>query len=320
MMAMRVLMSGASGFVGSALAASAAAQGLLLRAAYRELPKSEETFERCVVADIGPDADWRQSLEGIDVVIHCAGVTDPVAGSAKSRWREFQRINVAGTKRFAEQSAEAGVEKFIFVSSVKVNGERTVENRPFTGSAEPAPTDAYAFSKWQAEQALAHVGENTAMTIIVVRPPLVYGPGVKGNLARLLDWVYRELPLPLGSVRNKRSLISVENLVDVLLACARAERRDYAPLLVSDGQDLSTTEVAKIAARAMGKSSRLIPVSPPILRLLGRIVGRGDQVGRLVDNLQIDSSYAQEVLGWQPRIPVEEGLSKTARAFIESRY
>lgn len=228
---------------------------------------------------------------------------------------EFRRVNVDGTLNLAWQAAAAGVRRFIFVSSVKVNGESTQADRPFTADDQPSPADPYGLSKFEAEVGLSAVASQTGMELVIVRPPLVYGPGVKANFAAMMRWVARGVPLPLASVtQNRRSLVAVENLADLLVRCLEHPAAAGQTFMVSDGEDLSTAELLMRLNRAMGRSPRLFPFPPSILYLGAEVLGRGGVAGRLLDNLQVDISKTQTLLDWRPPLGVDEALARTVRA------
>jgi nucleoside-diphosphate-sugar epimerase len=265
-------------------------------------------------------------------VIHCAARTHVMRDEALDPLTEYRRGNVHGTLNLARQAAAKGVKRFLFLSSVKVSGERTdglpwpfgprndgtMSSReaarplgdPFTVNDEPRPEDAYGLSKWEAERGLWEIASQTGMEVLVVRPPLVYGPGVKGNFARLLDLVRSGVPLPLAAVNNRRSFIGLDNLVDLLIRCVDHPKAAGQTLLVSDGQDLSTPELLGMIANAMGRPARLFPVPVPLLRLAGQALGRLNEVDRLVGSLQVDSSATRQLLGWTPPVSVEEGVRR----------
>jgi nucleoside-diphosphate-sugar epimerase len=283
---MRVALSGASGFIGSALAAQLTARQFNLH----EVPQSS--------VEIG----------GAQCVIHCAARAHIIRDEALDPLTEYRRVNVQGTLNFALHAAAARVKRFVFLSSVKVNGERTDGLRCFSRDDKAAPQDAYGLSKWEAEQGLWEISSRTGMEVVVVRSPLVYGPGVKGNFARLLDLVRSGVPLPLAAVDNRRSFIGLDNLVDILIRCVDHSMAAGQTLLVSDGRDLTTPELLLMLANAMGRSARLFPVPVPLLRLGGRALGRLHEVDRLVGSLQVDNSATCEILGWTPPVSVEEGV------------
>jgi len=314
-----VLVTGANGFVGRALCAELAGRGIAVRAAVRRLDlvaRDTSDIEFVPVGNIGVATDWSSVEANVDYVIHCAARAHVMHETESDALAAYRAVNVAGTRRLAEQAAAAGVRRLVYLSSIKVNGEQTALGAPFLFSDAPAPEDPYGLSKCEAEQALWEVAAKTGLEVVVVRPPLVYGPGVKGNFLRLLRWVARGLPLPLGAVQNQRSLVGLDNLVDLLIRCVDHPAAAGQTFLVSDGQDLSTPELIRLLARAMNKSSRLIPVPVPLLRLAGRMTGKDGEVDRLVGSLQIDSSFASETLGWSPLVSVEAGMQAMVDDFL----
>jgi len=312
-----VLVTGASGFVGLRLCARLAAAGHTVKAAVRHESADLAAFKPAVgvvpVGDIGPNTDWQAALTGVDMVVHLAARAHVMRDSASDPLAHYRRINVAGSERLARAAAAAGVSRLIYMSSIKVNGEATV-NAPFRESDSPAPLDAYGRSKWEAEQALSRIAAETGLGVTVLRPPLIYGPGVKGNVARLLHWIDRGLPLPFASIVNRRSLIYLENLIDATLAVMRhpAPGRIY---LVSDARDLSTPQLIRALARGLDKPPRLLAFPPLLLRAAGACTGHLDAVGRLVGSLQIDASRIGAELDWRPAHDPERGLILTAKAY-----
>lgn len=312
-----VLVTGASGFVGLRLCARLAEAGYSVKAAVRRKCASLATFTPAVcivpVGDIGPDTDWQAAVTGVDMVVHLAARAHTIRDSASNPLAHYRRINVAGSERLARAASAAGVSRLIYMSSIKVNGETTV-NAPFRESDAPAPLDAYGRSKWEAEQALSRIAAETGLGVTVLRAPLIYGPGVKGNVARLLRWIERGLPLPFASIVNRRSLIYLENLIDATLAviCHPAPGRTY---LVSDVHDLSTPQLIRALARGLDKPPRLLAFPPSLLRLAGACTGQLDAIGRLVGSLQIDASRIGAELGWRPAHDPEQGLILTAKAY-----
>jgi nucleoside-diphosphate-sugar epimerase len=263
------------------------------------------------VGELTPETDWRRALEGVQCVVHLAARTHVLSETARDPLAEYRRVNVEGTLRLAEQAAQAGVRRLVFMSSVKVNGEST--QRPFTERDDPRPEDGYGFSKRDAERALGRVSGTTGMEVVILRPPLVYGPGVKGNFLRLLDVVARRVPLPLASIRNRRSLIYVGNLVDAVLAAIASPRAAGGTYLLSDGEDVSTPELVREMARALGVAPRLLPCPSSWLKLAGAVTGRRAAVARLTGSLQVDSTAAHRDLEWRPRYTLAQGLAATAR-------
>jgi nucleoside-diphosphate-sugar epimerase len=297
-----VAVTGASGFIGSSLVKELAARQFNVH----QVP-------RCSV-----------EVEGAQCLIHCAARTHIMRGDTLAPLSDYRRVNVHGTLNLARRAAVVGVKRFLFLSSVKVNGESTdglpccsvsacsndVGSRRFARDDEPRPEDAYGISKWEAEQGLWKIASQTGMEVVVVRPSLVYGPGVKGNFARLLNLVRSGVPLPLAAVDNRRSFIGIDNLLDLLIRCVDHPKVAGQTLLVSDGQDLSTPELLGMIAKAMGRPARLFPVPVPLLRLTGLALGRLNEVDRLVGSLQVDSSATCELLGWTPPVSVEEGIKR----------
>lgn len=293
-----------------------------------------------MVGELGPQTDWSKAVTGVDAVVHLAARVHVMQDQASDPLTEFRRVNVEGTLKLARQAAEAGVRRFVYLSSIKVNGESTGtrpsgrdegrgtsdEEEKYSAeqqvlSAEnpmsfreedlPAPQDAYAISKWEAEQGLMALARETGMEVVIIRPPLVYGPGVKGNFASMLRWVKKGIPLPLGAVRdNRRSFVALDNLVDLIVTCLDHPKAANEVFLVSDGEDLSTRELLRRIARAYGKSSRLIPMPVGIMRFVAWLMGKQGVADRLFGSLQIDSSKTREVLGWEPPVSVDEQLEK----------
>jgi len=314
-----ILVTGAGGFVGLRLCARLAAAGHRVTAAVRRESAALAAFAPAVevvrVGDIGADTDWRTALAGVDRVVHLAARAHVMRDRASDPLAAYRQVNVAGSERLARAAAAAGVRHLVYMSSIKVNGEATID-APFRESDAPAPLDAYGRSKWEAEQALDRIAAQTGLAVTVLRPPLIYGPGVKGNLARLLGWIERGLPLPFASIVNRRSLVYLDNLIDATLAVMHhpAPGRLY---LLSDGQDLSTPQLIHALARGLGKPPRLLPFPPSLLRLAGVCTGQGDAIGRLVGSLQIDASRIAAELGWRPAHDPEQGLILTAAAYNE---
>lgn len=228
----------------------------------------------------------------------------------------FRAVNVEGTLNLARQAAGAGVGRFVYLSSVKVNGEKTDAGHPFTADDAVAPDDAYGQSKHEAEEALRALALETGIEVVIIRPPLVYGPGVKANFARLMHAVHRGLPLPLGAIDNRRSLVALENLVDLIVKCIEHPDAANQTFLVSDGEDLSTTQLLKKIGQALGKPSRLIPVPLVLLKLAGDLVGRGAAIQRLCGSLQVDIEKTRRCLDWTPPLSVDEGLKRVAEEYL----
>lgn len=308
-----ILVTGATGLVGKAVVQRLLAGDGAGRVAVAVRASGQKWPERVLVrvmGDLALFADWTAALEGVSAVAHCAARVHVMRETTVDPLTEFRRVNVQGTLNLARQAAAAGVRRFVFVSSIKVNGEATHPGYPFSADDVPAPLDAYGISKMEAEQGLREIAQQTGMEVVIIRPPLVYGPGVKANFAALMRAVQRGWPLPLGAIHNKRSLAALDNLVDLIITCITHPKAVNQTFLISDGQDLSTTELVRGMAQAAGVPARLIPVPVWALKLAGHITGKTDAVQRLCGNLQIDSSKATSLLGWTPKVSVEEELQQ----------
>jgi UDP-4-keto-D-QuiNAc 4-reductase len=309
---MKVLVTGATGFVGGALVRRLVRDGVTVRAACRSRPAVALDAEVVCNLDVASHTDWAGALDAIDVVVHCAARVHVMRERELDPLAQFRSCNVDGTLALASQAAAAGVRRFVLVSSIGVHGAMTTEGRPFHPEDVPAPHSPYAISKLEAEEGLRSLAERTSLEIVVVRPPLVYGPGAPGNFARLLHAVRHRWPLPFGSVHNQRSLISLDNLVDVLTLVCHHPAASGAPLLVSDGHDISTTSLLRQIGVALGSPPRLLSVPERILRGGLRLVGRHELILSLVDSLQIDISATRDRLAWSPPQTLEEGLRRAA--------
>ncbi|WP_019624416.1 NAD-dependent epimerase/dehydratase family protein [Thioalkalivibrio thiocyanoxidans] len=305
----RVLVTGASGFVGSALVNRLERDGRWeSRAGSRRGGALSRGAEWVVTPSLEAGADWSGALQGVSAVVHAAARAHVLDEAADDPLTEFRRCNVDGTLELARQAAQTGVRRFVFLSSIGVLGRSS--ERPFRVDDPPAPEDDYAVSKWEAEQGLEELGRETGMEVVVVRPPLVYGPNAPGNFGKLMEWVARGVPLPLGAVDNRRSLVGLDNLVDLLVTCLEHPAAANRVFLAGDAEDLSTTDLLRRVAVAMGRRARLVPVPPGLLRAGARVVGRGEMARRLLDSLQVDISHTRETLGWEPPVSVDEGLRR----------
>lgn len=315
-----ILLTGASGFVGRAVLASLI-QSRFVRVALRRpdaagIPEGVDVFE----ASLSPDQDWIKALSGVSSVIHCAARVHVMNEEAADPLAEFRRVNVDGTLRLARQAAEAGVKRFVFVSSIKVNGELSQPGQPFTADQIPAPGDPYGISKCEAEAGLWALSEETVMEVVVIRPPLVYGPGVKANFLAMMRWLQRGVPLPLGDVtENRRSLVYLDNLADLIVTCVDHPAAANQTFLVSDDEDLSTAALLRRMAKALGRPARLIPVPVGLITLGAKLIGRSGIAQRLCGSLQLDIGKTKALLDWMPPISVDEGLRRTAAHWIESQ-
>jgi len=314
---MRFLITGANGFVGKPLCAELLRQGHAVRAALRSADALVKNAELVTVGDIDGNTDWSAALRDVDVVIHLAARVHVMKDAAADPLAEFLKVNLQGTENLAQQAARAGVKRLVYVSSIKVNGEETIGGHSYTELDAPAPKDPYGESKWQAEQSLHRVAKETGLEVVIVRPPLVYGPGVKGNFISLLAAIDKGVPLPLGSAHNLRSLIYVENLVDVLIACATYPVAAGQTYLVSDGEDISTPELLRLLGVAMGQPARLFHCPPALLKLAGRLIGKAGQVERLLGSLSVDSGRIRRELDWTPPRTMQQGLQATAEWYCD---
>jgi len=313
--------TGATGFVGRFLCERLIADGYLVRATL--LPTENRTalltgVEPAVVQSLGSDTDWSTALEGVDTVIHLAARVHIMNDHATDPLTAFRKVNVEGTVRLAVEAARCGVKRLLFVSSIKVNGEET--EVPYTEESPAQPTDPYGISKWEAEIALRQIEAETGLQVVIVRPTLVYGSGVKANFLNMMKIISRGIPLPLASINNKRSLIYVGNLVDALTICAKKPKAAGQTYLVSDGEDVSTPELIRRTAVALGVPARLLPFPVSLMRLAGKLTGKSDAVNRLAGSLTVDSLKIRRELGWQPPFTMEQGLAETADWFMSRNY
>jgi nucleoside-diphosphate-sugar epimerase len=305
------LITGSAGFVGGAVSTEFVQRHYRVRGVVRNMFSSgSEPYELIEIEGIGLDTDWSYALDDVSFVVHLAARVHIMHDTATDPLTAFRAVNVEGTLNLARQAAVAGVKRFVFISSVKVNGERTTSGKAFAEADTPNPQDAYGLSKHEAEQGLHQLSADTGMEVVIIRPPLVYGPGVKANFAALMRAVQRGWPLPLGAVHNQRSLVALDNLVDFIVTCITHPQAANQTFLVSDGQDLSTTELVRGMAQAAGVPAYLLPVPVWALQAGASLLGKGDAVQRLCGNLQVDMSKARSLLGWVPPVSVEEGLRR----------
>lgn len=308
---MPILLTGASGFVGKAVLKTAQQRSLKIRPVYRSMDLTKGQPEAVLVSRLDGTADWSQVLQGVDVVIHAAARAHIMREEELDTLAEYWRVNVEGTLNLARQAAASGVRRFVFISSIKVNGEATAPGRAFTADDTPAPEDAYGLSKAEAEEQLNQVAQETGMEVTIIRPPLVYGAGVKGNFASLVDWVRRGLPLPLGGgTHNRRSLVGLDNLVDLILVCTEHPKAANQTFLVSDGEDLSTTELLSKIGKALKRPARLFWVPAGLIVFMAEMVGKKEISQRLLGSLQVDINKTLELLDWKPSVQVDEGLRR----------
>lgn len=306
-----VVVTGASGFLGTALISRLFGRtDISVTAASRNINPQWPAgvkFLHLTDLDVGLASI---PLDGVDTIVHCAARVHVMSDYASDLILEFRKINVDATLNLARQAALAGVRRLVFISSIKVNGEATVAGTPFNCSDVPAPGDPYAISKLEAEQGLMKLAGETGLEVVIIRPPLVYGPGVKGNFASLIKLMGKGFPLPLGAVHNKRSLVGIDNLVDLIIRCIDHPAAANQIFLAGDGEDLSTAELLRVLAEALGRPARLIPVPVGLLGLGAILLGKQEVARRLLGSLQVDISKAREVLGWEPPVSVKEGLRR----------
>lgn len=314
-----ILITGTTGFVGSHLVKQLITESkaeadtnqfsviCATRTAKSSAPNIANT--QChVVGDINNKTDFSSCLQNVKIVIHCAARVHVMNEQESDPLNAFRQVNVQGTLRLAEQAAQAGVEQFIYISSVKVNGELTQANHPFTEESTPQPSDAYGISKYEAELALLALGQKTGMAITIIRPPLVYGNGVAANFLSLLRWVNKKIPLPLGSIHNRRSFIYVENLVSFIITCIQNPAAYHQIFLVSDDEDVSTTQLLQQAALALEVPSRLLPFPVGLMTFVATLLGKKSITDRLCLSLQVDVSKAKTLLNWVPPFTMQQGL------------
>ncbi len=308
---MTVLLTGASGFVGCAVLESAKRRGVDMRPVFRSLDSAKGHPEASLVPELDCEADWAEALQGVDVVIHAAARARFMREEVLDPLTEYRRVNVQGTSNLARQASTAGVRRFVFISSIKVNGEATSPDRPFAADDAPAPEDAYGISKAEAETELRRIAQETGMEVTIIRPPLIYGPGVKGNLSILINWVRQGLPMPLGAVaHNRRSLVGLENLVDLIWVCVEHPKAANQTFLISDGEDLSTTELLRKIGKALSRPARLLWMPAGLIAFTANILGKREIAQRLLGSLQVDISKTCELLNWQPSVSLDEGLRR----------
>jgi nucleoside-diphosphate-sugar epimerase len=312
---MNIAVTGGTGFIGNAVITGLLSQNYHVVAAVRSedssVPKGAGMIR---VGGLSAETDWSSALKRIDVVVHTAARAHIMNDSAADPLAEFRKVNTAGTLNLARQAASAGVKRFIFISSIGVNGN--CDTHPFTESDIVNPQEPYAVSKWEAEQGLVELGKGrrekgdrrTGMEVVIIRPPLVCGANAPGNFGRLVKWVKRGVPLPLGAVHNKRSFVALDNLVSFIIHCMDHPRAANKVFLISDGEDVSTTELLQKMARAFGKRSLLLPVPVALMTFAAGLLGKKDVADRLFGSLQVDSSKARDLLGWTPVVSMDEGL------------
>lgn len=315
---MNILITGATGFIGNAVI-----QELLTHTTHRITALTRPTsqslpagVERLEIDTINGETDYGDRLKAFQVIIHLAARVHVLNEAAMSSYHPYQMLNVDGTQNLASQAAATGVKRFIFLSSIKVNGESTRPGQPFKADDPPHPSDAYAVSKYEAERSLILLSRSTDMEVVIIRPPLVYGPGVKANFHKLIDLVHTGLPLPFGSINNYRSLVSISNLTSLIRQCLDHPNAANRIFLVSDDRDVSTTELIRIIADSMDVPGRLIRFPQSLLRLFSKMFGKDELGRRLLDNLQVDISKTKSELDWHPPSTLEEAIRQTTSHYL----
>jgi nucleoside-diphosphate-sugar epimerase len=312
-----ILVTGANGFLGQAIIKKLNGKSKMVRGTIRA-PKELlfDGIEYVSVGELDANTDWSTVLRGVNVIIHTAARVHVMHEISADALTDFRDVNVDGTMKLARQAAKIGVKRFVYISSIKVNGECSQRYHPFTEDDKPEPVDSYAISKLEAENALFTLAKKTQMEVVIIRPPLVYGPDVKANFLSMMKWLNKGIPLPFGAIHNKRSLVALDNLVDLIITCIDHPAAANQVLLVSDGEDLSTTELLSRVAFSLGKKPRLLPVNQQLLEFGLKLVGKKKLTQRLCGSLQIDISKAKKLLNWTPPISVDEGLRRTAEEFL----
>ena len=316
---MRIFVTGSSGFVGTGLIAYLLADPSHRIVATRRGPMQSPDPERVhsiQVGDVNANTDWRTAMDDVDAVVHLAARVHVMNDAAADPLAAFRRVNVDGSLRLARQAAAAGVRRFVYLSSIKVNGEITQADRPFTAQDTARPHCLYGLSKHEAEMGLRRLADSTGMELVIVRPPLVYGPGVRANFLSMMRWLQRGIPLPFGAIDNRRSLVALDNLCDLIAVCLRHPDASGRTFLAGDGEDVSTAQLLVRLGAALGRPARLLSPSPALLSALFGMLGKGEFSRRLCSSLQVDIDAAREEMGWRPPISLDEGLRRAAAAFL----
>jgi nucleoside-diphosphate-sugar epimerase len=319
---LKILVTGATGFVGTPLIRHLSSQGHQVIGALRSAHLSDDGFsgvEFKAVGDIHGSLDWMNYLVGVDAVVHLANRAHVMHESNINPLALYRSINTEGTLQLARQSAASGIKRFIFISSVKVNGGSTLPGQRFSPVIESIPTDSYGLSKYEAEEGLKKISLNTGMEVVIIRPPLVYGPGVKANFLKMMQWVEKGIPLPMGHITNQRSLLGIDNLLDFIQVCLTHPKAVDQTFLISDDHDVSTTELLKEIASAMHRPARLLEAPQLILEKSLILLGQGHIAERLCGSLRLDITLAKTLLSWKPPYSFKDQLRKTVSAYLSDR-
>lgn len=310
---MKILVTGSSGFIGRSVTTAALNSGYITVGQQR----SPTDDKPAVVCEITSDTQWEPYLDGIDCIVHCAARVHQMKETLAEAKSGYQAVNVEGTLNLARQAVQAGVKRFVFISSIKVNGEFTLPGQFFDEHITQEPDDRYGKSKYQAELGLKQIAEETGLEVVIIRPPLVYGPGVRANFASMMKWVKKGIPLPFGAIHNQRSLVYLENLVDLIMACCVHPKAAGQTFLVSDDHDVTTTYLLNRIATSMGRSSRLIPIPVQWLSFGLALIGKRAIAQRLFGSLQLDISHTKQTLNWKPPVTFDDAIQNTVLDFLQ---
>lgn len=322
---MKILVTGSGGFVGKRVVELAYKRewdviGSCRRQSNKRQVEQKQHLEcNYVFRNIDANEIWEDVLEGVDCVVHCAARVHQMNDSVQDALTKYREVNVAGTLNLARQALEAGVKRFVFLSSIKVNGEFTVAGQAFTSDECNQPVDAYGISKYEAEKELQNLCNSGSMQLVLIRPPLVYGPGVKANFLAMMRWVDKGIPLPLRSINNRRSLVYLDNLVDLILMSCSHPNAVGQVLLVSDDEDVSVSKILAVMAFSMEKSNRMLPCPMGMITFIARLLRKSDIALRVCGNLQLDISKTKDLLGWSPPISFDEGIARTCKSYLASK-
>ncbi|MEZ8028394.1 NAD-dependent dehydratase [Enterovibrio norvegicus] len=315
---MKLLITGANGFVGRRVSKTAKHKKWQVK---KQIRNVSSTADDIIVSDVDPDTEWGDFLQGIDCIIHCAArvhqMSDAICGD--KALQAYRDVNTFGSLNLACQAAEAGVKRFVFISSIKVNGEQTYPGQTFISEVSISPIDPYGLSKYEAEIGLRKIAEETGMEVVIIRPPLIYGPGVKANFLAMMNLVKRGVPLPFGAIRNSRSLVYIENLVSLVILCCEHPNAANKTFLVSDNDDVSTTRMLNEIAKGMGRKSLLIPIPQKFIEFAAKLLGKSHIADRVCGNLQLDISDTMNTLSWEPPFSFEQGIQRTVSAYLSSK-
>jgi nucleoside-diphosphate-sugar epimerase len=319
-MSKKILVTGASGFFGKSLVQRLCSfPDVSVLAPLRNidvmLPAS---VNKTYIPGIDELTDWTECLVDVETIVHSAARVHVMQEDSSRSLEKFRAVNVKGTLRLANQAIQAGVKRFVFISSIKVNGEVTLAGQPFSADDLPLPADAYGISKYEAEQELLKLSNSGLIEVVIIRPVLIYGPGVGANFQQMMNWLSKGIPLPFGAITNKRSFVSLENVVDLVITCVDHPQAANEVFLVSDGEDISTTELMRRLIVCLGAKTRLLPIPSVVLSGLAHLIGRGPHAQRIFGSLQVDISKNHKLLGWSPPHSLDDGLKATTKQFLES--